>query len=111
MDTQTPEWLLVDGTAMLFRAYFSGIRQQTPSGLEIGGVALVAQRLKRLLSRRRPAHVAMVFDAGHRTFRHAITTEYKGHRDPLPDDMRPQFKLVQAISVQLGLACFCVRGF
>lgn len=107
----SPQLLLLDGTAMLFQAYFSRYQHQTPGGLEIGGVALAARRLARLLARRRPAHVAVAFDAGHRTFRHAITPDYKGHRPPAPDDLRPQFELVRAVAVQLGLACFCVRGF
>lgn len=107
----TPELLLIDGTAMLFTAYFSKQKFQTPQGLEIGGVVLFARRIQRILSRHSPDRVALVFDAGHRTFRHHITKAYKGHRDPPPDDLRPQFDIVRAVSVQLGLACFCVRGF
>lgn len=106
-----PELLLLDGTAMLFRAYFSKHKYQAPDGLEIGGVVLVAQRLQRILSRQRPDRVALVFDAGHRTFRHQITTDYKGQRERPPDDLRPQFNLVRTVAVQLGLACFTVRGF
>jgi len=106
-----PEMLLLDGTAMLFRAYFSKNKFQTPGGVEAGGAVLVAQRLQRILSRQRPDRVALLFDAGHRTFRHQITTDYKGQRERPPDDLRPQFDLVRAIGVQLGFACFCVRGF
>ena len=111
MGRRPPELMLLDGTALLFQAYFSGHQHQTPGGLEIGGVALAARRLAQLLAHRRPAHVALVFDAGHRTFRHAITADYKGQRPPAPADLRPQFDLMRAVSVQLGLACFCVRGF
>lgn len=106
-----PELLLLDGTAMLFRAYFSKHKHQAPDGLEVGGAVLVAQRLQRILSRQQPDRVALLFDAGHRTFRHALTTDYKGQRPRPPDDLRPQFDLVRAIGLQLGLACFCVRGF
>lgn len=106
-----PELLIIDGTAMLFSAYFSKHKFQTPSGLEIGGVVLFAKRIQNILSRQSPDRVALVFDAGHRTFRHQITTDYKGHRERPPEDLRPQFDIARAVAVQLGLACFCVRGF
>ncbi|MEL6349793.1 MAG: 5'-3' exonuclease H3TH domain-containing protein [Myxococcota bacterium] len=108
---RTPEFLILDGTAMLFRAYFSGHRLQSPDGIEVGGVALVARRIQRILTRERPDRVAVVFDAGHRTFRHEMDTTYKGHRDAPPKDLYPQFNLVRSVAVQMGLACFTVRGF
>jgi DNA polymerase-1 len=108
---KNPELLIIDGTAMLFGAYFSKHKFQAPNGLEIGGVVLFAQRIQKILSRQSPDRIALVFDAGHRTFRHQITTDYKGHRERPPDDLRPQFDIVRAVAVQLGLACFCVRGF
>lgn len=106
-----PEFLLLDGTAMLFRAFFSGFRAQSVGGVEVGGVAMVARQLQGIVTRQRPDRVAVVFDPGHRTFRHEIDTTYKGHRPPAPEELYPQFDLVQVAAVQLGLACFCVRGF
>ena len=109
--TGHPELLLLDGTAMLFRAFFSGYRAQSAGGVEVGGVVMVARQLQGIITRQRPDRVAVLFDPGHRTFRHEIDTNYKGHRPPAPQELYPQFDLVQVAAVQLGLACFCVRGF
>ena len=38
--TAHPELLLLDGTAMLFRAFFSGFRSQSAGGVEVGGVVI-----------------------------------------------------------------------
>ena len=96
---------------MLFRAFFSSYEFTNPDGLEVGAVLMVCRQVQGMLSRHLPERVAVVFDAGHRTFRHEIDTDYKGHRDPPPSTLLPQFDLVQAALVQLGMACFCVRGF
>ena len=109
--TRHPEMLILDGTAMLFRAFFSGYKAQSVGGVEVGAVVMVSRQLQGMITRQRPARVAVVFDAGHKTFRHEIDTDYKGHRDPPPKELYPQFDLVQVAAVQLGLACFCVRGF
>ncbi len=106
-----PEMLLLDGTAMLFRAFFSGYRAQSVGGVEVGGVVMVTRQLQGIITRRRPDRVAVLFDPGHRTFRHEIDTSYKGHRPPAPQELYPQFDLVQVAAVQLGLATYCVIGF
>jgi DNA polymerase I len=54
---------------------------------------------------------AVVFDAGAKTFRNELYTEYKGHRPPPPDDLRPQF----GAAIELAQAChapvFSLKGF
>jgi DNA polymerase-1 len=109
--TQHPEMLLLDGTAMLFRAFFSGYRVQSVGGVEVGAVVMVTRQLQGIVTRQRPDRVAVLFDPGHRTFRHEIDTSYKAQRPSSPKELYPQFDLVQVAAVQLGLACFCVRGF
>lgn len=103
--------MVVDGTALLFRAYFGGAGGRDAEGVEVGAVRAVARRLARTLRSERPGHAAVVFDAGQRTFRNDLEPRYKANRGAPPPDLVPQFDRVQAAASALGLAVFSVKGF
>lgn len=100
-----------DGTALLFRSYYGMRKVSSPEGLEVGALLGVAQRFVQLLRRQRPAHVAVVFDAGRRTFRNDLDPAYKANRGEPPEDLIHQFDLVKEMIAALGFACFCVEGY
>jgi DNA polymerase-1 len=50
-------------------------------------------------------YVAVIFDAGRKTFRNDIYPEYKAHRPEPPDDLIPQFKLVRDAVKAMNIAC------
>jgi DNA polymerase-1 len=57
-----------------------------------------------------PARVAVVFDAPGRTFRDDLFDQYKAHRAPMPDDLRPQVQpLLDAVEA-LGLPLLRIAG-
>ena len=106
------ELLVFDGTALLFRAYY-GAKQafRSPDGVEVGAVLGMCHSVQRLLRWERPDRVAVVFDAGQRTFRNDLDERYKAHRGPAPDDLKPQFDLARAAVEHLGLPCWTQPGF
>jgi DNA polymerase-1 len=59
----------------------------------------------------RPSHLAVIFDAGERTFRNEIYKEYKAHRPPPPEDLIPQFPLVRDATRAFGVACIEMPGY
>ena len=58
-----------------------------------------------------PTHLAVVFDAGSKTFRNDIYKEYKAHRPPPPEDLVPQFPLVRDATRAFGVACVEMEGY
>ena len=76
------ELLILDGTAMLFRAYYS-IRYTGRSGMEVGAMMGVTQALAKLAHRHPLDRVLVAFDAGQKTFRNEIDPRYKANRAPL----------------------------
>lgn len=100
--TAMPDELLVlDGTAMLFRAYYS-IRYQSPNGIEVGAMLGVSQDLAKICRRLNPKHVLIAFDAGQKTFRNDIDPRYKANRGDPPEDLVPQFEWVRLMVDTLG---------
>ncbi len=101
---------LVDGSSYLYRA-FHGLPQLTnSSGEPTGAILGVANMLKRLINENHPRHVAVVFDAPGKTFRHEIFEEYKATRPPMPDDLRSQVEPILEFVRLLGLPLIQVDG-
>lgn len=95
---------LIDGTALLFRSYFSpGLRFTAPDGTKVGGVLGLTQVLARYVTQLKAQRVAVVFDAGRLTFRNRIDPTYKANRGEPPEDLVPQFELAREATRVLGL--------
>jgi len=102
--------LVADGTAMLFRSYHSR-EHHTPSGESAGGTLGMCEGLLRLVRRHNPAYMALVFDAGKRTFRNDLDETYKANRGAPPEDLIPQFESSFEAARSLGFTCLRVPGF
>ena len=97
--------LLVDGSALLYRAHFAFIRNplRTAKGEVTSAVFGVLQTLLPVLDQRKPDRVAVVFDTAAPTFRHRVYTDYKAHRPPMPEDLAAQIPRVREVLRLLGL--------
>ncbi len=108
---KTAPFLLVDGSSYLFRAYHAMPDSFKNSKGEATGVIYgVTNMLRKLISDYQPKHIAVVFDAKGKTFRHDMYKEYKAHRPPMPDDLREQIEPVHKIVEAMGLPLICVSG-
>jgi DNA polymerase-1 len=107
---------LVDGSGYLFRAYHAlPPLTRKSDGLPTGAVSGYCNMLWKLLEDMKgpdqPTHLAVIFDAGSKTFRNDIYKEYKAHRPPPPEDLVPQFPLVRDATRAFGIACMEMAGF
>ena len=94
---------LVDGSAYIFRAYHAlPPLTRKSDGLPVGAVSGFCNMLSKLVDDVRESgeadYFAVIFDAARKTFRNDIYPEYKAHRPPPPEDLRPQFPLVKQAS-------------
>ncbi len=108
---KTPAQLvLIDGFSYLFRAFHALPPLSNSRGEPTGAVVGVLQMIQRLLVEVQPEHLAVVFDAGGSTFRHALYPDYKAHRPPMPPDLRAQIEPLQAIVTAWGLPLLKMPG-
>ncbi len=103
-------FILVDGSSYLFRAYHAMPNFTNSKGEPTGTIYGVVNMIKRLLNDYEPEHIAVVFDAKGKTFRHDMYKEYKANRPPMPDDLREQIAPVHDIIKAMGLPLLCVDG-
>jgi DNA polymerase I len=98
---------LVDGSAYIFRAYYSLPPLTNPAGVPVGAVAGYSNMLWKLTSDLHaadgPTHMAVVLDKAGTSFRNDIYDQYKANRPPAPEDLRPQFPLIRDATLAFSL--------
>jgi DNA polymerase I len=108
--------VLIDGSGYIFRAYH-GLPPLTrgSDGLPVGAVSGFCNMLFRLIKENRgsdaPTHLAVIFDAGSKTFRNNLYDGYKANRPPAPEDLIPQFPLIRRATEAFGVPAIELSGF
>ena len=107
---------LIDGSAFIFRAYHAlPPLTRKSDGMPVGAVAgfcnLLWGELTSTRSGNAPTHLAVIFDAGSKTFRNDIYPAYKANRPELPEDLRPQFAFTRDATRAFNVACIEVDGY
>jgi DNA polymerase-1 len=90
-DERAPLLLMMDGHAMLFRAWFA-LAQARPmttrtTGEDVRGVYSFTATFFKVLAEHRPTHVIIAFDPRGPTFRHEAFEAYKAHRPEAPEGL------------------------
>ena len=75
---------LIDGSGFIFRAFHALPDLTRADGTHIGAVLGFCNMLHKLLDDLKANDIAVIFDAGRKTFRNEIYPEYKAHRPPPP---------------------------
>ena len=87
--------ILIDGTAVVYRAFFAIPELTAPSGCPTNALFGFIRMLRQLESSWSPTHWAVVFDGGLSQERLTLHEDYKAQRPRMPDPLRSQFEPVQ----------------
>ena len=104
-EKQSRPLLLVDGSSYLYRAFHVPNLQQLSNsrGEPTGAVYGVTNMLRSLIREYQPEHMAVVFDARGKTFRHELYPEYKANRPSMPEELATQVEPLLAVVRAMGL--------
>ena len=109
------DWLLVDGSSLIFRAFYGARRRVTdPEALRTAAIGGFLFRLARLIVERSPARVAVADDADWRPrWRVEQLASYKEHRtaEPVPPDLAPQIPVIDGVLRAIGIDLIGVLGY
>ena len=96
---------LIDGTALLYRAYFALIRNPliNSKGMNTSAIYGVISSFLGFVNRFNPQHIIVSFDRKAPTFRHEKSELYKANRPPMPDELIPQIEPVKQFFGDIGL--------
>jgi DNA polymerase-1 len=110
MSKAKPPFILVDGSSYLYRAFHALPSLTNADGVATGATLGVTNMLNKLITEYDPSHIAVVFDARGKTFRHDLYPQYKANRPPMPPELRDQVEAIQEIVRKLGLPLVSVDG-
>lgn len=110
-----PEWLLIDGSSMFFRAFYA-IPQtmRGPDGKLNNAVRGTLDTLARYVTDRKPRHVAFTTDEDWRpAWRVELIKGYKEHRvaEPIPPALIPQVPVILEVLTAVGVDVVGLDGY
>ena len=103
--------VLVDGSALVFRAYFALPALATSKGLPTNATYGFARALQKVIGPRRPALGAVVLDAPGPTFRAERYPAYKAGRRRMPPELQVQLPWVERLIEAHRFPLVRVPGF
>ncbi|WP_253301530.1 DNA polymerase I [Spiroplasma endosymbiont of Phyllotreta cruciferae] len=91
--------LLIDGNALLFRAFYAtaynGEMLKSLDGTPTNAVYAFANMLNKILKANNYYSVVVAFDKGKKNFRHDLLADYKDGRSKTPEELIVQFPIVK----------------
>ena len=78
---------LLDAMALIYRAYYAMQRSPrfTSKGINTSAILGFTNTLYEIIKNEKPTHLAVSFDTGGPTLRHAEFQDYKANREATPD--------------------------
>ena len=95
--TKKDKFLIIDGSSLIYRAFFALPLLQTKQGLYTNAVYGFTTMILRLLAEEKPDLAVVAFDRGKPTFRHEEYAEYKATRAKTPGELTEQVAHVRDV--------------
>ncbi len=98
-DNSQKKLFLLDAYALIFRSYYAFIKNPriTSKGLNTSAIFGFLLTLEEVLQKKKPSHIAVVFDTPAPTFRHEMFREYKANRDETPEDIKKAVPYIKSL--------------
>ncbi|MDO8570359.1 MAG: DNA polymerase [Candidatus Daviesbacteria bacterium] len=103
--------VLVDGNALLHRAYHATPPLSTSKGELINAVFGFTSMLLKALDELKPEYIAVTWDLKAKTFRHEVFEQYKAKRKPMDEGLASQFDRAHQIIEAFNIPQFSLIGY
>lgn len=110
-DLQKDIFLIIDGSAIVHRAYHAMPSLNRSDGTPTGAVHGFFSMFLRLISETHPSHIAICFDRPTPNFRKELFKEYQAQRPQTDSELSPQFEIIQKILEKAKVATYSMDGF
>ncbi len=103
--------IIVDISNFIFRAFYAIRPLTAPDGTPVNAVNGVLSMMLKMVSTHRPTHMLIARDLRGDTFRNELYSEYKANRSDPPEDLVPQFSLIETLIKNLGMKSCAVTNY
>ncbi len=104
-------FLLIDGSAIIHRAYHAMPNFTTKDGTPTGAVYGFFSMLLKLMQHIHPEYIAVAFDRGKPTFRQQMYVGYHANRPKASPEFKDQYQLVRELLTQISIPIYELDGF
>ncbi|MDG2101384.1 MAG: DNA polymerase I [Dehalococcoidia bacterium] len=111
MVTKKEKLLIVDGHAMVFRAWFSIPERLNSNKIDTRGAYGFINTLIKSIRENNITHIVVCFDTKAATFRDEIFPEYKAQRPPVDPNLHKQIPIAKDLLSSLQIPVFEKDGF
>ena len=104
---------LLDGMALIYRAYFAFNQNPrlTSNGVNTSAAFGFTNTLLDILRKEKPTHIGISFDTAAPTERHIEFEAYKAHREAMPEDLRSNIPFIFKIIDAFNIPMFNIDGY
>lgn len=95
--------IVVDISSFIFRAFFAIRPMHAPDGTPVNAVYGVLTMMLKILNSYNPSHIILAQDVSGGSFRNEIYPEYKANRGAPPEELIPQFALIEELLDKLKI--------
>lgn len=103
MESTRKRLMIVDISSFIFRAFFAIRPLHAPNGTPVNAVYGVLSMLLKIFQVYKPTHVLMAKDTSGGSFRNELYDQYKANRSEAPEELVPQFALIDELLDRLKL--------
>ena len=110
---QVKKLFLLDGMALIYRAYFAMSKNPrfTSAGINTSAIMGFANTLLEVLKNQSPTHIAVVFDTAAPTSRHLDMESYKANRQAIPEDLAAAIPYVYRLTEGFNIPVLAMDGY
>lgn len=104
---------LLDAFALIYRAYFAFSKNPriNSKGLNTSAIMGFANTLMEVLEKQKPDYISVVFDSSGPTFRHEMFSQYKAHREEMPEDIRKAVPIIKQLIDEFNIHRCEISGY
>jgi DNA polymerase-1 len=108
-----PKLYLIDGTALIYRAYYAFINRplRNSAGENTSAIYGTISMFLKLIEKFESNNIIISFDRKEKTFRHELDEKYKANRPPIPDELITQFEPVKEFFSAIEMPEVSLAGY
>lgn len=103
--------VIIDGNAIMHRAFHAIPPLTTPKGEPINAVYGLISMLLKVIGEIKPTHVAVAFDRKEPTFRQKELSTYQAQRPPMAEELSSQFEKAQEFLAAADISVYSKAGY
>lgn len=103
--------IIVDISSFIFRAFFAIRPMHAPDGRPTNAVYGVLTMLMKLIQTQKPSHIILARDCKGPSFRNETYEAYKANRGEAPEELKPQFAMIEELMDKMGIPEKCVDNY